>query len=57
MVEEAGALGAADVRALVEVDATFLADPSARAVHDRRFAAFRKLHRAQRGVLARLNRP
>jgi hypothetical protein len=35
----------------VPVDAVHAPDPATRALHDRRFAAFRRLHRAIRGVV------
>lgn len=46
-----------DVRSLVRTDRTFGPDAAAHAAHDRLFAEFPRLHKAQRPVFARLNPP
>ena len=51
-----GELAAGDVRRHVEVDATFVPDPESRAVYERVFAEMPRLHKAQRGLSARLAR-
>jgi xylulokinase len=49
-----GAVKPDDLRALVAVDRTFTPDPGTRAVYDRLFAEFPRLHKAQRGLSRRL---
>lgn len=50
-----GDLGWADVRALVPVDRTFEPASAHRQAYDRLFAEFPRLHKAQKGMFARLN--
>lgn len=50
-----GDIGYADVRALVPVDRTFEPVAAHREVYDRLFAEFPRLHKAQKGMFARLN--
>jgi xylulokinase len=52
-----GAVTSAEVRDLVEVDSVFTPDAATRAVYDRLWAEFPGLHKAQKGMFARLNRP
>ena len=50
-----GALDWAEVPSRVEVATTFTPDPTARAVHDRQYAAFRDVYRRTHGLYARHN--
>jgi xylulokinase len=50
-----GAVEPGEVRALVEVDATFTPDPANRSVYDRLYREFPKLYKAMRPMFARLN--
>lgn len=45
----------ADVRSLAPVDGVFEPVPAHRDVYDRLFAEFPRLHKAQKGIFARLN--
>jgi xylulokinase len=49
-----GAVERADVRGLAAVDATFTPDPATRSAYDRIYAEVPRLHKAQRGLSARL---
>jgi xylulokinase len=51
-----GAVRTDEVRALVEIDRAFHPDPANRAVHDRLYAEFPGLYKAQKAMFARLNR-
>jgi xylulokinase len=49
-----GEVDARSIRGLVDVDATYTPDPGNRAIYDRIYAEFPRLHKAQRGLSGRL---
>jgi xylulokinase len=51
-----GVVDRSEIATLVPVAAVHRPDPAARAVYDRMFAEFPRLHRAQRRMFVRLNR-